>query len=369
MAKKDYYEALGVKRTASQSEIKKAYRRLARKHHPDINPGDAGAEERFKNVQEAFAVLSDSDKRRQYDQFGQSPGGQGFQGFRGFSGFENADFSGGTSSTFGDIFSGLFGGRSRQHQRRAQPQKGEDLEYHVTVQFMDAVRGTRTRISFGRLSSCGACNGSGAVAAKSAAVCGTCSGSGQVQHRHGAMSFASPCPDCGGSGETSRGDCGECRGIGRKQVVEKLTVRIPKGVDSGSRVRIAGKGNAGASGGPPGDLYLVMKVESHPVFDRRGRDIHCEIPVTLTEATLGAKIEVPTVGGRAWLRVPPGTQSGQKFRLKGRGAPDMKGGPAGDQLVEVRLVLPKIGDERSKELLREFAHLNPENPRQNLGLR
>lgn len=372
MAKNDYYKVLGVSKKATPEEIKKAYRRLARKHHPDINPGDKAAEDKFKQIQEAYGVLSDAEKRKAYDRFGDArfAGQGGFQDFGGFRGFENADFqSGGGFSSFSDIFSDLFGGRRSQSGGSTRPRKGADLEYHISISFMDAVNGTRTKISFNRQSSCPRCGGSGAQSGAAMVDCPACGGRGQVQQRHGMMNFNTSCPKCGGSGKLRRGDCSNCGGDGKVQVVDTLTVKIPAGVNTGSRIRVSGKGNAGESGGPPGDLFLVVKVLSHNLFERQGQDILCRIPVTVTEAALGARIEVPTVDGKAWLSIPEGTQSGQKFRLRGRGAPSLKKGPRGDQIVEVRVVLPVIGDERSRHLLREFAQLNPQNPREELGLR
>ncbi len=371
MASSDYYKVLGVKKSASADEVKKAYRRLARKHHPDINPGDKASEEKFKQIQEAYAVLSDPEKRKAYDRFGDArfAGQGGFQDFGGFRGFENFDPSGGGfGSSFSDIFSDLFTGR-RSQGASTRPTKGAALEYHISIPFMDAVKGTRTKINFNRQGSCARCGGSGSTSGSGVVDCADCGGRGQVRQRHGMMSFNTSCPKCGGSGKLRRGDCSNCGGDGKVQTVETLTVKIPAGVNTGSRVRVPGKGNAGDSGGPPGDLFLVVKVQPDSLFERQGQDILCRIPVTVTEAALGARIEVPTVDGKAWLSIPEGTQSGQKFRLRGRGAPSLKKGPRGDQIVEVRVVLPAIGDERSRHLLREFAQLNPHNPREELGLR
>ncbi len=371
MAAQDYYQLLGVGRKASASEIKKAYRRLARKYHPDINPGDKGAEERFKNIQAAYDVLSDAEKRKAYDRFGDARFAgaakePNFGGFRGF-GFDPAE-SGGGFSSFGDIFSDLFGGR-RRRQAQARPQRGQDLEYHISIPFLDAVNGTQTRISFNRQTACARCRGTGSISSTQSGSCPTCNGSGKLEQSHGTMRFSSTCPQCGGDGKVRVGDCPECQGSGAQQRVETLSVRIPAGVNTGSRVRVPRKGNTGELGGPPGDLYLVVKVQPHELFQRNGKDILCQIPVTVTEAALGSKIEVPTVDGKAWLTIPAGTQSGNRFRLRGRGVRAPKGGPRGDQIVEVRLVLPSLADNRSKDLLREFARLNPQNPRQDLGLR
>jgi len=373
MAARDYYEVLGVKRTASQGEIKKAYRRLARKYHPDVNPGDKRAEERFKEVQEAYEVLSDAEKRKTYDRYGfyregqpgPEPGGRpgGFPGVD-FD-FSNAEEASGGRS-FGDIFSELFGGRRSRPDARPAPEHGRDLEYHITVQFMQAIKGTEAKINVTHREGCPRCGGSGSVSGSRTQTCPTCGGRGQIQQSHGPMRFQTTCPQCQGTGQIRVGDCRACGGTGTVQKAEALTVRIPAGVNNGSRVRVPGKGDAGELGGPPGDLYLVIHVQPHHFFEREGNDIVCRVPLSVTEAALGAKIEVPTIDGKASMKIPAGTQSGQKFRLRGRGAPSLKGGVHGDEIVEVRVVLPKIRDERSKEILREFARLNPEDPRAEL---
>ncbi len=370
----NYYDVLGVAKKASQADIKKAYRRLARKFHPDINPGDSGAEERFKKIQEAYSVLSDEEKRKAYDRFGdpRAAGAKGFEGFGDFQGFQGFETGGGGRgfSSFGDIFSDLFGGGRRGAAAEPpQPRAGADLEYHVSIPFLDAIRGTQNRISFSRHAPCDTCGGTGSRSRTSTVRCSTCEGRGQLDQRHGAMRFSSTCPACGGSGTRRVGDCPACGGTGSTQKVEKVSVRIPAGVNTGSRVRVPRKGNAGSNGGPPGDLFLVVKVQPHPVFSREGNDIRCRIPVTLTEAALGAKVEVPTIDGKAWLTIPAGTQSGQKFRLRGRGAPSLKGGRKGDEIIEVQVVLPTFESERSRELLEELGQLEPQNPRQELGLR
>lgn len=372
MAQRDYYKVLGVDRKASQQEIKKAYRRLARKYHPDINPGDRSAEERFKAVQEAYAVLNDKEKRRAYDQFGDARGG-GWQpppggGFQGFSGFDIGSEEKSGFGGFGDIFSDLFGVRRRQRGAPSK-RKGDDIEYQLSVPFLEAIRGTRARISFSRQVGCIACSGTGSQGKPGSATCPICKGRGKVEQKHGTMTFATSCPQCGGSGRVRTGNCPDCGGTGSKRVTETLTVRIPAGVNTGSRVRVPGKGNSGSRGGPPGDLYLVVNVQAHEYFHREGKNILCTIPVSLNEALLGARIEVPTVDGKAWLSLPPGTQTGQKFRLRGKGAPDPKGNSRGDELVEVKLVLPEISDQRSRELLQELFQRNPQNPRKEMGLR
>lgn len=373
MAGENYYTVLGVKKGASAAEIKKAYRRLARKYHPDVNPGNKAAEERFKKLQEAHTVLSDPQKRKVYDQFGVyregMTGAEGRTaeqgGAGGFAGFDFSDFSG-AGSSFSDIFSDILGGRQRAEARPAapQPERGADLEYQIQLPFMDAIRGLQTRINISRAKSCPACAGTGS-ASRSTQSCPDCKGTGTVTIARGSMRFGTICQRCGGQGVLQPRDCKACSGQGMTSQVESINVRIPAGVKTGTRVRIPRKGNDGILGGPAGDLFLVPQVGEHPFFQREGNDIVCKVPVTVTEAALGASIEVPTIEGKARLKIPAGTQSGQKFRLRGKGVVSGRGA-AGDQIVEVRVVLPYVSDERSRELLREFERLNPQNPRADL---
>ncbi|PYV12456.1 MAG: molecular chaperone DnaJ [Acidobacteria bacterium] len=373
MAKEDYYSILGVARDAKEPAIKKAYRRLARKYHPDVNPGDKTAEERFKKVQEAYDVLSDPKKRALYDQYGfysenlrehpPESGGPSAGSARGFD-FSGFDFSGAGRSSFRDIFSELFGGEARA--REAEPGKGEDIEHHLNISFVEALRGLSTPLTIDRYDACSACEGTGQDRSKRQQVCPTCNGTGQEVKSHGIMRFSSTCRTCGGTGRTGN-NCTVCGGSGRIPVRETLTVRIPPGVDTGYRMRVPRKGNGGRLGGPNGDLYLIITVRPHEFFRREGDDIHCTVPITVTEAALGTKIEVPTIDGKTLLRIPPGTQSGQKFRLRGKGAPSLRGQGQGNQIVEVRVVVPRIDDERSKEILKGLARLNPENPRASLA--
>ncbi len=356
MEQKKYYGTLGVKRSETQSGIRKAYRKLARKYHPDLNPGDKLAEERFKQIQEAYGVLGDPEKRSVYDRYGQGPGvGQGFQDPRGFSGvnFE----SGGTG--FRDIFSDFFGGKKSQTASRVK--RGQDLKVQIRVPLISAIKGTQVRINATRKVVCLRCKGTGTTSTTREQSCLHCGGSGQRISR--AMNFPSPCPECQGRGRIRVGACLACSGEGLGQNVEALKVKIPPGVKSGSQVRVSGKGDADRFGGSPGDLFLVIDVQQHPFFQRQDNDILCTIPITVVEAALGAEIEVPTIDGKARLKIPLGTQSGQRFRLRGRGVPLVKSKGFGDQLVEVKIVLPTIKDERSKKILREFALLNPQNPR------
>jgi len=377
MAKEDYYQILGVRRDAKAAEIKKAYRRLARKNHPDVNPGDKSAEERFKKIQVAYDVLSDAKKRSMYDRYGfysenfkEPPGGGSWAGAGDSRGGPGFDFSGfdfegaaGDGGSFGEIFSDLFGGGQRA--RAAGPAKGEDIEHHMNISFMESIQGLSPRLAINRTEACGTCQGTGVDRNRGLRACANCHGTGKESKARGIMRFSSPCHVCGGSGQVGL-PCGVCGGAGRVQVQDTVTVRIAPGVDNGFRMRVPGKGHAGRGGGPPGDLYLVISVRPHEFFARQGTDIHCVLPITVTEAALGTKVEVPTVDGRTLLRIPPGTQSGQKFRLRGKGAPSLRGGVRGNQIVEVRVVVPRAADERSREILRELARLNPEDPRANL---
>jgi len=395
---KDYYSALGVKKSASADEIRKAFRKLARKYHPDVNPGDKKAEEKFKEISEANDVLSDPKKRKIYDQLGfysdnidpaaaeayaRSGGAAGgFGGFPGsgaaggrrqgvpfdFGGFDFNDFSGSgqqRGSSFRDIFSGIFGGRGGfGGAEETGPEAGTDLEYQVNVGFWQAIRGTELKLNVSHLEACSDCHGRGFQ--QSAANCPQCGGTGQVQQTSGRMKFNVPCPACGGSGK-QRTVCSHCHGEGVVQKNEALTVRTKAGTRDGQRIRLAGKGNTGAHGGAPGDLYIIVRTGEHPLFRREGDDIRLTVPITPTEAALGAKIEVPTVDGRAQLKIPPGTQSGQKLRLREKGvASATREGARGDQIVEIKVVVPPAHDERSREILRELAKLHPQDPRADL---
>jgi molecular chaperone DnaJ len=377
--REDYYGLLGVKRTATSDEIRKAYRRLARKHHPDVNPGDKSAEDKFKGISEAYDVLSDAKKREVYDKFGSysesmkdaasQPPGAGYD----FSGFDWGAFSGGqqpgaanSGGSFRDILGDLFGGTRGGAHVRPSAQRGADLEVALAISFEDAINGKQSEIRIRRNETCATCNGSGETGTGQV-TCSTCQGSGKLGGGGGFLRFDQSCPDCGGTGKR-KPPCPTCHGSGTVSKTETVKVRIPAGVDTGSRVRVAGKGHAGTRGGPPGDLYIVTNVAAHRIFTRKGDNIYCTIPITLPEAALGAKIEVPTVSGKAQLRIPPGTQSGQRFRLREKGAPSLRSQTRGDEYVEVKVVLPKIIDEDSKELLRQFAKRNAENPRSDLGL-
>ena len=368
--KQDYYETLGVKGGASAVEIRKAYRRLARRYHPDVNPGDKTAEEKFKQIQEAYDVLSDAKKRKMYDQYGfyseqfkpgagPGPGAGGFD----FSGFDFSDFAaGGRGPSFRDVFSDFFsrftgGGPG---ERPPEPQRGSDLEYQVEIGFWESIRGAVPKITISRLEACTACGGTGSVGGPT--TCTACGGRGTVAQQTGRMRFNLTCTRCHGSGRT-RTMCRHCNGDGKLPRTDTLDFRIPAGVSDGSRVRVPAKGNAGTAGGLPGDLYIITRVRPHNFFERRGEDIYTVVPITVSEAALGARIEVPTIDGRALLKVPAGTQSGQRFRLREKGAPSVRTGTRGHQYVEVRIVLPKVLDERQRTMLKDFARLSRDDPR------
>lgn len=385
---KDYYAILGVDRKAKPEAVRKAYRRLARKYHPDLNPGDKAAEEKFKEISEANEILSDEKKRKIYDKHGfyaeNIP--EGFEGFNpaaqqqrtapepGFD-FSGFDFSGdgaqederqasGFGGAFRDIFSQIFS-RGAEQETEA-PRKGADIEHHVHLGFWDAIRGTQMRLSLSLKEVCSTCHGTGAGSG-TAITCPTCNGTGKLQRQAGAMRFSGPCPDCGGTGRR-KPRCPTCQGAGLITRPETFDVRIPAGVDTGSRVRVPGKGNAGAHGGPRGDLYMITEVDRHPLFERKGDNIYIKVPVTFTEAALGAKVEVPTIDGPSTIRIPPGTQGGQTLRLRGKGAPSLReAGLRGDEFIEVQVAVPRVADERSKEILRELARLNPDDPRKGIN--
>src|SRR6266404_151330 len=375
-SKTDYYELLGVPRKASAKDIRNAFRKLARKYHPDLNPGDKAAEEKFKQLQEAYDVLSDSKKRQMYDQYGfysenMPPGGYG-AGPEGAGNdvnfnFDGFDFGGGSGGgvgggSFRDLFSSFFGGRGGNAVQE-EAEAGADLEYRIEIDFWDAVRGAVKKIQITRMDSCQTCHGTGAVGTPQ--VCPTCNGSGTIQQAAGKMRFNVPCTRCGGTGKL-RTACKTCGGEGRVRRAETIDVRIPAGVANGGRVRVPGKGNSGTMGAPAGDLYLRVVVKPHEFFERRGNDLYTKIPVTVSEATLGAKIEVPTIDGRSLVRIPPGTNSGKTLRLKEKGVPSARNGARGDQYVEIQVVVPPPTDERVRNLMKELESVAPEDPRKDL---
>lgn len=380
---KNYYTILGIKKDAKPEDIKKAYRRQARKYHPDVNPNDKAAEDKFKEVQEAYDVLSDDRKRKIFDRFGyysdtldpESPFGQGGQqgqagGFD-FSGFHWDPSAPGaqSASSFRDMFADFFGGGKGQKQAeppKSIPKRGRDIEMPLSLSFEEAFRGLATNITVNRSESCATCKGAGDTGGPMVA-CGTCKGTGKIL-RGGGVQMPQPCSDCRGSGRR-REPCGACKGKGTTPKTEQVKVKIPAGVDTGSRVRIPKKGHAGILGADSGDLFILTKVGSHKHFTRKGDNLYVTLPITIPEAALGAKIEVPTIEGKAQLKIPPGTESGQKFRLRERGFPSLRNpNLRGDQFIEVQISLPKVISEETKELLRKYEKANPENPRSAMGL-
>lgn len=388
-SKNDYYERLGVSRSADSEEIRKAYRKLARKYHPDLNPGDKAAEDRFKKVQEAYDILSDENKRKVYDQYGFysdniPPNGGGFPGGAGsgaaggpnFGGFDFSEYvrrqqaAGGAGSQtaedaggfgFRNIFDSFFRGGAGGKQAAAQPERGADLEYGLHVNFWQAIRGTQVKLTISRQETCETCHGNGS-AGNQVAVCPECDGTGTVTQMAGAMKFNLTCERCGGTGRLKNA-CPTCRGEGRVSKPDTVEVRIPQGVASGTRLRVAGKGNAGMDGGPAGDLYITVRVDDHAFFKRDGDNIEITLPLTVSEAGLGAKIEVPTIDGRAILKIPQGTQNGQRFRLREKGVFNARKNTRGDEIVEVSIQCPDVQNERTRELLRELAQVQTQDVR------
>ncbi|ABM00713.1 MULTISPECIES: molecular chaperone DnaJ [Shewanella] len=345
MSKRDYYEVLGVGRDASEREIKKAYKRLAMKYHPDRNPGDKEAEASFKEVKEAYEILTDTDKKAAYDQFGHA----GVDPNRGGGGFGGGgDFG----DIFGDVFGDIFGGGRRGGQRQAA--RGSDLRYNLELSLEEAVRGLTKELKVPTLVGCDSCDGSGAKKGSSATTCGTCHGMGQVQMRQGFFAVQQTCPTCHGRGKIIKDPCSKCHGNGRVEKTKTLSVKIPAGVDTGDRIRLAGEGEAGEFGAPPGDLYVQVTVREHPIFVRDGNNLYCEVPISFAKAALGGEIEVPTLDGKVSLKIPAETQTGRMFRLRGKGVKSVRSHAVGDLLCKVVMETPVNLSERQKELLREF---------------
>lgn len=344
MSKRDYYEVLGVSKGADEAEIKKAYRREAMKHHPDRNPDDPAAEGKFKEASEAYDVLTDTRKRAAYDQYGHA----GVDPSMGGGGFGGGNFS----DIFGDVFGDIFGGGGGRG--RGGPQRGSDLRYTLDISLEHAVKGTTVEIRVPTLSSCETCDGSGAKKGSSAATCGTCGGAGQVRMQQGFFQVQQTCPACRGRGKTITDPCGTCRGQGRVEKTKTLSVKVPPGVDTGDRIRLSGEGEAGPEGGPPGDLFVQMSVRQHPIFERDGKDLYCEVPITFADAALGGDLDVPTLDGRVKLKIPQETQTGKLFRLRGKGVKPVRGGSVGDLLCRVVVETPVKLNKEQKVLLEEF---------------
>ena len=352
------YDVLGVPKTATDDEIKKAYRKLARENHPDANQGDAAAEERFKEIQGAYDTLSDADKRKQYDTFGDNgPRGGGGPGPGGF-GYENVDLSD-LLGQFGGIFGRGGGGR----RGRPQPQRGADLESRVRLSFEDALAGAQVRVPVEVDAACHTCHGTGAEPGTAPVTCPQCGGSGTVSDSHGLFALSQPCPRCRGNGVIIESPCKTCHGTGRERVTKRYAVKIPAGAKDGTRVRLRGKGEAGSNGGPAGDLFVVVAVEPSTLYERRNADLVLDVPVTYPEATLGATVEIPTPEGPVNLKVPAGTESGKLLRVKGRGAPKLKGGGKGDLLARVKVTVPHKLTKAEREALQEYDKVLRERPR------
>jgi molecular chaperone DnaJ len=356
------YEVLGVPKSASDDEIKKAYRSLAREYHPDRNPGDGAAEERFKDVQGAYDLLSDAEKRRAYDTFG-AAGQRGAAGAPGgFGGMRFEEFSFGD---LGDLFGGMFGRGGAQGQRRPhRPARGADLETRVQISFDDSLEGVQVRVPVESDAVCSACHGTGAEPGTSPIVCPECSGRGVVSDAQGLFAFSQPCPRCHGNGTIVESPCKRCRGAGRERVTRRYNVKVPAGARTGTRVRLKGKGEPGTDGGPPGDVFVVVEVEPSPLFERRGSDLVLEVPVTYGEAALGSSVQIPTPTGAVSLKIPSGTESGKLLRVKGRGAPHLKGNGRGDLLARVKVTVPKKLTKAEKEALEGYSSVSRENPRE-----
>ena len=345
MAAKDFYAVLGVSRDADDAELKRAYRNLARAHHPDKNPGDQKAEERFKEISEAYAILSDPDKRSQYDRFGTVLGSGGDPGF---------------GTIFEDLFEGFFGGGDRGRRTRAR--RGDDLRYDLEISLDEAAEGLETKLQIPRHETCEKCGGSGQETGSRPEVCGTCRGQGQVRFSQGFLTVARPCPACRGQGTLNRHPCQTCRGEGRQPRERLLKVTIPAGVEDGNQLRLSGEGEGGLLGGPPGDLYVVIHVRAHEIFVRQGPHLYCELPLSFVQVALGDNVEVPVLGGTAQLTVPAGTQPGQRLTLRGKGMPELRGRGRGDVVYEVSVEVPTRLTGRQRELLEELREVSRNEP-------
>ncbi|BAN34742.1 chaperone protein DnaJ [Sulfuricella denitrificans skB26] len=355
MSKRDFYEILGVNKDANDDEIKKAYRKLAMKFHPDRNPDNPKAEEHFKEAKEAYEILSDPSKRTAYDQYGHA-GVDQQAGMGGAGGF-----SGGFADAFGDIFGDIFGGAGGGRGGRSNVYRGADLRYNLEISLEDAARGTETKIRIPTMAECDTCHGSGAKPGSKPETCTTCAGHGQVRMQQGFFSIQQACPKCHGSGKMIANPCGTCSGSGRVKQHKTLAVKIPSGVDEGDRIRLSGEGEAGVNGGPSGDLYVVIQIKAHSVFQRDHNDLHCEMPISFTTAALGGEIEIPTLDGHAKIKIPAETQSGKVFRLRGKGIKGVRSSAHGDLMCHMVVETPVSLTDRQKELLRELETLNEED--------
>lgn len=351
VAKRDYYEILGLSRDAGDAELKKAYRRLALRYHPDRNPESPEAEEKFKEASEAYAILSDPEKRRAYDRYGFAGVGAGEGAHPGFDFGAFGDFG----DIFGDIFGDLFGGRTTRGRRRTRGRRGADLRYNLEIDLADVLNGRETRIRIPKTRPCETCDGSGLKPGTRPETCARCHGMGQVAFQQGFFRISRPCDACGGVGEIVRHRCSDCRGQGRVETQQSITVKVPPGVDEGMRLRLPGEGEAGVAGGPPGDLYVVISVRPHPLLRREGSDLHCEVPITFPQAALGAEVEAATLEGTVKLNVPEGTQSGTMLRLRGKGLPRVGSSARGDQYVHIFVEVPTRLSSRQRELLEQYA--------------
>jgi molecular chaperone DnaJ len=363
MAKRDYYTTLGVNRDASDEDVKKAYRKLAMKHHPDRNP-DKGSEEKFKEAKEAYEVLSDTRKRKAYDQFGHAgvdqAAGFGAAGARGFG--PGAEGFGGFADAFGDIFGEIFGAQGGARGRGTGVYRGADLRYNLELSLEEAARGTEAKIRIPAMEECETCHGSGAKPGTQPKTCPTCAGQGQVRVSQGFFSIQQTCPQCHGSGKIVPEPCATCGGAGRVRKSKTLSVKIPAGVDHDDRIRLTGEGEAGVNGGPHGDLYVVVNLKEHPVFQRENNDLHCEMPIGFATAAMGGEIEIPTLDGHAKIKIPAETQTGQVFRLRGKGIKGVRSSGYGDLFCHVAIETPVKLTSRQKELLREFESINAQDP-------
>jgi molecular chaperone DnaJ len=350
VTKRDYYEVLGVARDTDEGELKSAYRKLALENHPDRNPDDSAAEERFKEASEAYSVLSDPDKRRAYDRFGFQGVGAG----AGPGGFPDFGDLGNFNDLFSDLFGDLFGARTGR-RRAGRGQRGADLRYNLEIELREVLEGMEAQIQIPKMRSCGTCGGNGARPGTSPESCSRCHGSGQVVLQQGFFRISRPCDSCSGAGEIVRDRCRDCRGSGRSEGMQSIKVRVPAGVEDGMRLRLTGEGEAGIAGGSPGDLYVVVSIKEHPLFEREASDLHCRVPISFVQAALGAEIDAPTLEGRVKLRIQAGAQTGKVMRLRGKGLPSIRSSERGDQLLHLFVEVPTRVSSRQRELLEEFA--------------